>query len=190
MTRREWARRVLLGAGAGVLGVRPLRSQADTTRRAGDPLYDPRMVQERATATADDNAPDVKALEHRLKCTCGCNLDIYTCRTTDFTCSYSPQLHREVLELRQAGKTPDEIVAAFVEKYGERMLMAPEPRGFNLAGYLVPGILVAAAGVALSVVLLRRHRRLLPAAAPAPLASPAASADEERLRRALAEVED
>src|SRR5439155_9368740 len=103
---------------------------------SGDRLYDPSMVQERAAATAADNDAVIKALEHRLKCNCGCNLDIYTCRTTDFTCTYSPALHREVLALRRAGKSPDEVVAAFVAKYGEQILMAPKPEGFNLAGYL------------------------------------------------------
>lgn len=196
MTRRELVRAVLLTGAAGALRRRELRGQQAPVppptppAPSGDRLYDPRMVQERAPATALDNDPEIKALEHRLKCTCGCNLDIYTCRTTDFTCTYSPALHREVLELRGGGKNPEQIVAAFVEKYGERVLMAPEPEGFNLAGYLLPGALVATAGALLAAVLLRRSRR----AAPAPVGSGTASAaspdDEERLRRALAEVED
>ena len=66
----------------------------------------------------------VKAVEHRLQCTCGCTLDIYTCRTTDFTCTYSPELHRELLALRADGSSPEEIVGAFVAKYGEQVLMA------------------------------------------------------------------
>ena len=88
---------------------------------------------------APDNDPFVTAVEHRLQCTCGCTLDVYTCRTTDFTCTYSPALHKEVLALQDQGKTADEIVAAFVAKYGEKVLMAPKPEGFNLAGYVVPG---------------------------------------------------
>jgi len=184
--------------GAGLVGaalaLRPRRTAGQGTppqADSADRLYDPSVVQQRAVATAADNAPDLKALEHRLKCTCGCNLDIYTCRTTDFTCTYSPALHREVMALRQEGKTSEQVVAAFVAKYGEQILMAPKPEGFNLAGYLLPGALVAAAGTLLAVVLLRRGRRAAPLSAVAPAGTAAqGDGDAERLRRALAEVED
>jgi cytochrome c-type biogenesis protein CcmH len=158
----------------------------------GDPLYRPDLVQQRAVATAADNDPVVKELEQKLKCTCGCNLDIYVCRTTDFTCQYSPALHQEVVELRAAGKNPEEVVAAFVAKYGEQILMAPPAEGFNLAGYLVPGAAVLVAGSLIGLVLLRRARDAAPEPRPALSANPPApdSADQETLRRALAEVQD
>ena len=76
----------------------------------------------------------MKGIERKLKCTCGCNLDIFTCRTTDFTCQFSPALHKDVLQLRGEGKSPDEVIAAFVAKHGEQILMAPPAEGFNLVG--------------------------------------------------------
>jgi cytochrome c-type biogenesis protein CcmH len=109
-----------------------------------------------ATPLLDKEARD--NLERRIACQCGCTLDVYTCRTTDFTCTYSPELHREVIALWDGGKTADEIVEAFVAKYGEEALMAPEPEGFNLAGYLVPGVLVTGLGATLLWVLSRRAR--------------------------------
>ena len=160
---------------------------------SGDKLYDPSVVQERGVATPGDNDPAIKELEHRLKCTCGCNLDIYTCRTTDFTCTYSPALHREVLALRGEGKSAEGVVAAFVARYGEQILMAPRPAGFNLAGYLVPGALITLAGATLAAVLVRRSHRMAArsaASAGAGSATAADPADQERLRRALADVED
>jgi cytochrome c-type biogenesis protein CcmH len=158
----------------------------------GDPLYRPDLVQQRAVATAADNDPVVKALEHKLKCTCGCNLDIYVCRTTDFTCQYSPALHQEVVDLRAAGKDPEAVVAAFVAKYGEQILMAPPAEGFNLAGYLVPGVAVLLAGSVIGLVLLRRARDAAPEPRPAlPADLPAPNpVDQETLRRALADVQD
>ena len=69
---------------------------------------------------------EIQAIEQRLACSCGCTLDVFTCRTTDFTCTYSPELHREVLALRDEGKTAQQILDAFVAKYGEKALMAPE----------------------------------------------------------------
>lgn len=192
MNRREAVRMVLLGSAAAALR-RPSRGAAQNPAQpdSSDRLYAPSMVQERAAVTAADNDPIIKDIEHRLKCTCGCNLDIYTCRTTDFTCSYSPALHQEVLELRREAKDPDAIIAAFVAKYGERVLMAPKPEGFNLAGYLLPGAAVLTAGALLVGLLWRRSRHSL-ASAPAE-ATPALSgsaADQERLRRALADVVD
>ena len=96
-----------------------------------------------------------------------------------------------MLTLRREGKQPDDIVAAFVAKYGEQILMAPKPEGFNLAGYLVPGAVVLTAGALLAMVLLRRSRLTRQQPAPAAAAgAPATAADDDRLRRALAEVDD
>ena len=148
----------------------------------------------RAPTAADENEAEIQAIETRLACNCGCTLDVFTCRTTDFSCTYSPRLHREVLALRSQGKTAQQVLDAFVAKYGEKALMAPKPKGFNLAGYLVPGAAILSAGAALTLLIVRRRTAVaaVAAAAPAPSAAPpAASAEEmERLRQALAEVED
>ena len=53
------------------------------------------------------------------------------------------------------GKTPDDVKAYFVSKYGEWILLAPEPRGFNLVAYAVPFFVVLAGG-ALVVIAVRR----------------------------------
>ena len=90
---------------------------------------------------------------------------MFTCRTTDFSCTYSPKLHREVLALRNQGKSAQQVIDAFVEKYGEKALMAPKPKGFNLAGYLVPGAAIATAGAALVLLISRRRAALASATA-------------------------
>lgn len=191
MNRRDALRVLLLGSAAALRAPARGAAQSGTQPDSSDRLYDPSMVQARSAATAADNDAAVKAIEQRLKCTCGCNLDIYTCRTTDFTCTYSPALHREVLELRKETRDSDAIIAAFVTKYGEQVLMAPKPEGFNLAGYLLPGAAVLTAGALLTAVLWRRSRRPLSAARTEPLPAPSTGpADEDRLRRALADVED
>ena len=98
------------------------------------------------------------ALERDLRCQCGCTLDVYTCRTTDFACQVSPAMHRDVISLVEGGYDAKEIVAAFVDTYGERVLMAPTRSGFNLVGWLMPfTALVAGAGVV--AVLVRRWSR-------------------------------
>ena len=147
-----------------------------------------------APVTARDNDETVKAIEHRLRCTCGCNLDVYTCRTTDFTCGTSPRMHREVLALQDEGKGPEEVVDAFVAKYGEQVLMAPKPVGFNIAGYVVPGVVLLLGGATLTFLLRRRMRRAPAVTSPAPgaeaLVDPAGRPEElARLNRELSELE-
>lgn len=128
-------------------------------------LYNPNVVQQRARSTDADNDEYIKNIEKQMRCTCGCNLDIYTCRTTDFTCTTSPALHREVLALHEAGLDAEGIMADFVSRYGEDVLMAPKPEGFNLAGYLVPGVLITLVGLVLTWVLFRRQAKVGAAAA-------------------------
>jgi cytochrome c-type biogenesis protein CcmH/NrfF len=52
-----------------------------------------------------------------------------------------------VREKLEEGMTPDEVKAYFVEKYGEWVLLQPDPRGFNLLVYIMPvAILIGGAG--------------------------------------------
>lgn len=189
MNRRSFVAAAATLVAAGRAGAQ------DTTQSKGaaDPLMDPNAVgQLRAVASPLDNEEAIKAIELKLKCTCGCNLDIFTCRTTDFTCTYSPELHKEIVGLYTGGKTGDEIIAAFVAKYGEQVLLAPDAKGFNLVGYLAPSAAVLLAGGTLAFVLLRRHRaRLLAAPAAAPAGKTGSLSDDQRARldQALGELE-
>jgi cytochrome c-type biogenesis protein CcmH/NrfF len=142
-----------------------------------------------APTTAADTDAAFQAIEKQLKCSCGCGLDIYTCRTTDFNCTYSPGLHRQVVALADEGKSAQEIIDAFVAQYGQQVLMAPPKRGFNLAGYFVPSLVVLVAAGFL-IVMLRRWTRAaaVEAAAAPPVARgsvDASPAELERLRREL-----
>lgn len=183
-------RRSFLG---GTLGGLVLWQEPAAAPQA-DPLRIPEAAGRSRLPVSDaDNSEVINSTERQLKCTCTCSLDIFTCRTTDFTCTYSPALHLEIVDLFNAGLTPEQVIAAFVEKYGEESLMAPPAEGFNLAGYLVPGIATLTAGTLLGLVLLRRHRQAAVALAEGGSAPPpsAVSPEEmERLRQALNEVAD
>ncbi len=166
--------------------------QAGQEEDASGRLFRPGTVQQRARVTDYDNDEYIKNLEKGLKCSCGCNLDIYTCRTTDFTCTTSPALHREIVALHQDGATAEEIIATFVEEYGEEALMAPKPEGFNLAGYLVPGIVVTLLAGLLTWRLVRTGEQPIAAAAgdSAPEVAVDASAEElAQLERELRDLE-
>ena len=193
MDRRNFLRSGLLLSGGALLLRSDLPGQQDSLAGTGErgTLRDPYSVgRPRERAIAADNDEAVKAIEHQLKCTCGCNLDIFTCRTTDFTCETSPRLHKQVLGLYQAGFTEEQIIQQFVEEYGEQTLMAPKPEGFNIAGYLLPGAAILAAGTLLTLYLTRRKSVALADGAAADPALSIATGDAtpeelDRLHRAV-----
>ena len=183
VSRRDFLRLRIQGAQDSLAG-----------RGATGTLRDPTAVgRSRSPTDPRENDAEIQAIEQRLACNCGCTLDVFTCRTTDFSCTYSPALHREVLALRDEGKTAQQILDAFVAKYGEKALMAPKPRGvLNLTGYLLPGTLIAAAAGGLLLFIGRRKANVAAVAASASPAHPGPVDQDEldRLRRALAEIED
>ncbi len=133
--------------------------------------------------------PDERdALEHNIRCQCGCTMDVYTCRTTDFSCQVSPAMHRDVMALVEGGYGAEEILDAFVNVYGDRALMAPPKVGFNILGYVVPGIALAIGAVVLAIVIRRwNHAATQLAAAPR---VPPSDATPEELRRLDAAIRD
>ena len=188
VNRREW---LLLGATPflGVLASWRLGVQDSLPAQVpSGRLWDPNRAGRPQTPTTErDSDPAIQTLEKRIRCTCGCGLDVYTCRTTDFTCTTSPAMHRQVLGLLDRGLTPDQVVQAFVDEHGESILMAPPKRGFNLAAYFVPGVLIVAAAAILAVVL-RRWTRAAAAAPAVPAGTVEASPDElAQLKRELDE---
>ena len=108
-------------------------------------------------------------LEHQIHCQCGCNLDVYTCRTTDFACSVSPAMHADVLGLVAGGHTAPEILSAFRAVYGEKVLMAPLKSGFNLVGYTMPFVALGTGAVIVAALLKRWKSRTPPIAGIQPL---------------------
>ncbi|HVX88735.1 MAG TPA: cytochrome c-type biogenesis protein CcmH [Gemmatimonadales bacterium] len=200
--RASLTRRQLLAVGLGGLALPALaRAQqgagADTTRARptapADPLFDPNSL-ERREAIVEETANDatVKAAELKLACPCPCTLDVFTCRTTDFTCSYSPERHKEVVALVEQGMGVQQVLDAMVAKYGEEALMAPIPQGFNLVGYVLPASVVLGLGAVIVAILALRQRggEAVPAVAPAAPDHATASEDEvARLERELRELD-
>ena len=155
-------------------------------------LYRPDVVQIReATPVRDDDAL-IQALEGKLRCTCGCNLDVFTCRTTDFTCATSPAMHRLVLARIDSGMTAEQVITAFEAQYGQSVLMQPPKRGFNWAAYIMPfvglGIGMGLLGLAMRK-LVRTHRAEAASAEPVAPPPSMSSEDREKLKRELERFE-
>ncbi len=152
--------------GAFVPGARQDRQD----RMEGAPIGDGERfmpVPGKLFSTPYDNDPFIIGVERQVRCTCGCMLSVYQCRTSDPECSFWPGHHATIVEQATAGMTAEEIIQAYVEKNGEEFLMAPAAQGFNLLAYVLPGTLILGTG-ALLVFFLRREQRVVAVAATGP----------------------
>lgn len=182
MKRREFVLAVpILGLAAGLMPRRLLGAQAVQTFNGpmadANEVYRPVTLPAKAGASASMTDGQRDDLEHQLHCQCGCNLDVFTCRTTDFACSVSPAMHADVMGLVSGGYGAQEILAAFKSVYGEKVLMAPGKSGFNLLGYTMPFVALGA-GAVLVAGLLKRWKAREPVVAAAPVTSVDASESE------------
>ena len=193
ISRREWLRGALLGA-ATTLVARSIEAQQgvpDTSNLFAMDQSAARSVRLRPKPGASPSMTPQERddLEHRIRCQCGCTLDVFTCRTTDFSCQVSPAMHRDIMSLVAGGYTSQEILDAFVNVYGPRALMAPPKHGFNLLGYALPGVAIAIVGVLIALMLRRWKKSVVPAATWGPTVVPSGATDDE-LRRLDAAVRD
>jgi cytochrome c-type biogenesis protein CcmH len=94
--------------------------------------------------------PDV---EDEVMCVeCGTALNVSTSPVAD--------REREFIRRRIAeGKSKPEIKAALVEEYGPKVLAVPEGGGFDVAAWLVPGLLSLIALLGVGVAALRWRGR-------------------------------
>jgi cytochrome c-type biogenesis protein CcmH len=99
------------------------------------------------------DAKQVEAFERELACPCPCTLDIYTCRTTDFTCGISPAVHGDIQRLVDGGYTGAEIMEALTGTYGDFILNAPRKEGFSLVAWFAPFAAVAFGAVGIGALL-------------------------------------
>jgi len=174
-------------AGAALLPVALMQEPVRSSDEAAALFRPSSAGRPRNRITDYENDPFIVALEGTIKCTCGCNLDVYTCRTTDFTCGVSPAMHNEVVSMMEDGMTGQEIVDAFVAQYGETVLMAPKKAGFNLAAYLLPGFAITAVGTLIAWRLVRRHQ-LSPIAAASSVIPDVDAGDQALLEEELTKL--
>ncbi len=191
MKRREFFSRAVAAAAVVVIADR-LNAQEQQQGAANVPMDQGaarsvrRPPKPNGRPSMTDRERDDK-VERNLRCQCGCTLDVYTCRTTDFVCQVSPAMHADIKSLVEGGYSAQEILDSFVDVYGERALMAPRPEGFNLVGYLAPFVAFGAGAFAV-VALLRswNAKKLQPATA----SVPTVSATPEELARLDAAIRD
>jgi len=187
ITRRQFLAAVAAGAGsaavAGSLAAQAPEATPQQASSASNVVMDPSGYREVRRPPKPGARPVLTkeqsdALEHQLGCACPCTLDVFTCRTTDFSCGISPAMHQDVMQLVGGGYSADEIIDAFVDTYGEQVLMTPKKEGFNWAGYLAP-FAALGTGAAVVVTLLKRWQRPAPAEGTSAPRLPVQATDEE-----------
>jgi len=187
-SRREFL--VALTSGIGIIPARAAAAKAQqVTQTFSGPMqqdaYQPVKLAAKPNAAPSMSVAQRDDLEHQIKCQCGCPLDVYTCRTTDFSCSVSPQMHSDVMSLVSGGYGSAEILRAFQDVYGERVLMSPVKAGFNWLGYLTPSVAIAAGAIVLYTLIRRWGARAALKHAAVTVPSDATLAERDAIDAAL-----
>ena len=85
---------------------------------------------------------NVSEVENNLMCTCGCSMVLYSCE-----CGTASKMRNKIQSMINQGKDKDQIVASFVDLYGEKILSAPTKTGFNLTAWVTPFLVIGIVGV-------------------------------------------
>jgi cytochrome c-type biogenesis protein CcmH len=106
--------------------------------------------------------------------------------TGDSPSELAQEMRQIILSQLQEGKTPEQIKAYFVSKYGQWVLLAPRPQGFNLVLWILPFV-GAGAGVVLVLFTIRhqsknKRKGALTASSELPLEATPASLAEEKIK--------
>lgn len=115
-------------------------------------LANPPMLQQPADSVAMLEAL-TSAVAAQLRCPVCQGLSIEASPT-----ELALEMRAVVRDQLAAGRTPDEVRAYFVSKYGEWILLQPKPEGFNLAVYALP-VLVLLLGGGTVLLAVRRWTR-------------------------------
>jgi cytochrome c-type biogenesis protein CcmH/NrfF len=119
-----------------------------------------------------------------ILCDCGCPAQ----SVKECACSRAEEMRSAIAADAASGKSGDAIIASYVARYGQKILISPEASGFNLVAWVAPGVGLVVAAVVLAFVVRRWNRRL-PAARPGGEDRPAAE-DGEYYARLAKDLED
>ncbi len=111
---------------------------------------------------------EAQKITDQIICPCSCGEVLTGC-----TCETGKEMKAYIDNSLAKGQTKDAIVQALVTQYGEVVLGAPKPRGFNLVVWVAP-FLATLVGFVIAFMVLRRWTSRKRALAAAPAAGGAA----------------
>jgi len=118
-----------------------------------------------------------------ILCDCGCHPQ----SVKDCACVRAGEMREAIAAEAASGKTGDAIVASYVARYGQKILVTPPASGFNLVAWLAPSAGLIATALCMAL-LIRRWRRTAAPPATAAAAGPADPAYLARLERDLKDL--
>ena len=137
-------------------------------------------------AYADDPlAAKELQVERQLGCPICTNLPLNVCDNQ--LCQEMRGVIRQKLE---AGETPDQVVAFFVSRYGDAVLLEPPQRGFSLAAWSMPFLAIAVGALIFFAFLRQSLRRRATIARRLVVEDPALDEYRARVRRELEKLEE
>ncbi len=114
-------------------------------------------LQEETVAESAPEDPELEAQVRELAAKLRCP----TCRALsvqDSPSGMAQEMRTLIREQLESGKTPEEVTAYFVDRYGEWILLKPTAQGFNWTVWLLP-ILMLAGGLFFVFLTARRWVR-------------------------------
>jgi cytochrome c-type biogenesis protein CcmH len=108
---------------------------------------------ERGQAAIPVPETTVHEVAAKLRCVVCQNLSV-----ADSPSEMANQMRDIVRQRLAAGETPEQVIAYFVERYGEWILLSPAPHGLNLLVWAAPAVAVLV-GLAAVAFLIRRWTR-------------------------------
>ncbi len=103
-----------------------------------------------AFSTASYARDPVADITKELICSCGCGKVAYDCY-----CDTAAQWKEQILQDVTAGKTQKQIIASFVETYGDGVLATPKKSGLELSIWALP-VVAAVVGTAVIYTFAKR----------------------------------
>lgn len=131
-------------------------------------------------AAADSLEAEVREIGRLLKCPVCQSVSV-----ADSQSELAQQMRGVIRQQLTEGRTRQEIIAYFVERYGESVLFEPPKRGFSLLAWLVTPLAVAAGGLAVWRIVRRRGRPAPQGEGAAVMHTAGSEADLERYRERL-----
>jgi cytochrome c-type biogenesis protein CcmH len=103
-----------------------------------------------AFSTASYARDPVADITKELICSCGCGKVAYDCY-----CDLAAEWKEQILQDITAGKTQRQIIASFVETYGDGVLATPKKSGLELSIWVLP-VVAAVVGTAVIYTYAKR----------------------------------
>jgi cytochrome c-type biogenesis protein CcmH len=141
-----------------------------------------------AAAASAKPPPQQRDIEESLTCQCGCGLTVHSCN--HIQCGSGEPIKKEIAERLARGETKEQILDAFTQKFGEKVLSSPTMQGFNRLAWITPFAALLLAGTVLAVTIRRRAQATAAAIGP-PRTGPPPSGDalRDRLERELDDLD-